>query len=60
MKRILVALRLIPFTQILLLTIAVLLYLNWQEQRNTSYKVDELDNDVLRYLPQIARNMPAQ
>jgi hypothetical protein len=60
MKRILAALRLIPFTQILLLAIAVLLYLNWQEQRNTTYKVDELDNDVLRYLPQIVRNMPAQ
>jgi Na+/phosphate symporter len=60
MKRILAALRLIPFTQILLLTIAVLLYLNWQEQRNTSYKVDELDNDLLRYLPQIAHDMPGQ
>jgi hypothetical protein len=58
MKRILGALRAVPFTQILLLAIAVLLYLNWQEQRNTTQKVDALDDHVLRYLPEIARHMP--
>lgn len=58
MKKLIGWLRLIPVTQILLLAIAVLLYMNWQEQRNTNKLVNGLDNDVLQYLPQIARSMP--
>lgn len=53
MKRLLVAIRAIPVLQILLLAVVVLLYLQWQEQRQLVKSINNLDNDVYRSLLRI-------
>lgn len=59
MRKLLAAIRLVPFTQLLLLIIAILLYLNLQEQRITNERLNGIDNDVAHYLWQIEQDMPS-
>lgn len=60
MAKLLGFIRAVPFNQIFLLAIAVLLFLQWREQCSIVKNLEEANRDIYRILWQIDQDIPGK